>query len=61
VSDAAPKAVEERKSRHVSDGPIRGRVAGTAEAAAAVAEAAPKKSVIAYVNTLVASAAFWIA
>jgi hypothetical protein len=31
-------------------GPIRGRVAGTAEAAAAVAEAAPKKSVIACVN-----------
>jgi hypothetical protein len=39
--------------------PIRGRVAVTAEAAAA--EAAPKKSVTACVNTLAASAACWIA
>ena len=46
---------------HVRLGRIRGRVAGTAEAAAAVAEAAPKKSVMACVNTLAASAACWIA
>jgi signal peptide peptidase SppA len=38
-----------------------GTVAGTAEAAAAVAEAAQKKPVIACVNTLAASAAYWIA
>lgn len=38
-----------------------GTVAGTAEAAAAVGEAAQKKPVIACVNTLAASAAYWIA
>jgi signal peptide peptidase SppA len=38
-----------------------GTVAGTAEAAAAVADAASKKPVIACVNTLAASAAYWIA
>ncbi|MBN8987432.1 MAG: S49 family peptidase [Rhizobiales bacterium] len=38
-----------------------GTVSGTAEAAAAVAEAAGKKPVIACVNTLAASAAYWIA
>ncbi|MGJ5036586.1 S49 family peptidase [Bradyrhizobium sp. HKCCYLRH3059] len=38
-----------------------GTVAGTAEAAAAVAEAAQKKPCIACVNTLAASAAYWIA
>jgi signal peptide peptidase SppA len=38
-----------------------GTVAGTAEAAAAVAEASQRKPVIAVVNTLAASAAYWIA
>lgn len=38
-----------------------GTVHGTAEAAAAVADAATKKPVIACVNTLAASAAYWIA
>jgi signal peptide peptidase SppA len=38
-----------------------GTVAGTAEAAAAVADAATKKPVCACVNTLAASAAYWIA
>jgi signal peptide peptidase SppA len=38
-----------------------GTVAGTAEAAAAVADAASRKPVIAVVNTLAASAAYWIA
>jgi signal peptide peptidase SppA len=38
-----------------------GTVAGTAEAAAAFAEAAQKKPVIAVVNTLAASAGYWIA
>lgn len=38
-----------------------GTVSGTAEAAAAVADAATKKPVIAVVNTLAASAAYWIA
>jgi signal peptide peptidase SppA len=38
-----------------------GTVAGTAEAASAVAAAAQKKPVIACVNTLAASAAYWIA
>jgi signal peptide peptidase SppA len=38
-----------------------GTVAGTAEAAAAFAYAASKKPVIACVNTLAASAAYWIA
>jgi signal peptide peptidase SppA len=38
-----------------------GTVAGTTEAAAAVAEATTKKPVIAVVNTLAASAAYWIA
>jgi signal peptide peptidase SppA len=38
-----------------------GTVAGTAEAAAAVADAAQKKPCIACVNTLAASAAYWIA
>jgi signal peptide peptidase SppA len=38
-----------------------GTVSGTAEAAAAVAYAATKKPVVAVVNTLAASAAYWIA
>ncbi|BCA04190.1 S49 family peptidase [Bradyrhizobium diazoefficiens] len=38
-----------------------GTVSGTAEAAAALAEAAAKKPVVAVVNTLAASAAYWIA
>ncbi|CAL77405.1 conserved hypothetical protein; putative peptidase S49 domain [Bradyrhizobium sp. ORS 278] len=38
-----------------------GTVAGTAEAAAAVAEAAQRKPCVACVNTLAASAAYWIA
>jgi signal peptide peptidase SppA len=38
-----------------------GTVAGTAEAAAAFADAAKKKPVIACVNTLAASAGYWIA
>src|SRR6266481_8464691 len=43
-------AARKRTSRDFRVVPIRGRVAGTAEAAAAVAEAAPKKSVIACVT-----------